>query len=321
MSSRRISASSSCRSVTTNPRQFGTPYDDDPTALTLQARRYLREKFRDADLGMTGGNFLVAETGEVCSVENEGNVRHSTSSPRVLISLVGIEKMLPRMSDLAVLLKLLARSATGQPLTVYTSIFGAPRRPGERDGPESFHVVLVDNGRIETLASEAYRETLRCIRCGACLNICPIYRSVGGHTYGSVYPGPIGALITPLFQGLEAHKDLPNASSLCGACYEACPVKINIPKHLINLRRDIHARKITSPIERTIYKLWSWMLAGRGRYGVLTFMQKLGLRWRGGKSGWIRKAPPPASGWTQVRDMPVPAKKTFHQLWKKRSRG
>ena len=228
---------------------FGTPYTDDPKQLTKQARVYLRDKFRRADFGMTGGNFLVAETGQVCVVENEGNARQSITTPRVLVSLVGIEKLVPRLADLSVMLKLLARSATGQPMTVYTSLFGGPRKAGEKDGPEEFHLVLLDNGRTEILASE-YRETLRCIRCGACLNACPIYRKIGGHAYGSVYPGPIGALITPLFQGLGNFKDLPQASSLCGACYEACPVKINIPQHLINMRRDIVSQHLNGPIER-----------------------------------------------------------------------
>jgi L-lactate dehydrogenase complex protein LldF len=293
---------------------FKTPYNDDPTFLTKQARLHLRDKFRRADMGMTGGNFIVAETGEICAVENEGNVRQSTTSPRVLISLVGIEKLVPRLEDLAVMLKLLARSATGQPMTVYTSLFTGPRQPGERDGPEAFHLVLLDNGRSEILASEEYRETLRCIRCGACLNACPIYRNIGGHSYGSVYPGPIGALITPLFKGLKEFKDLPNASSLCGACYEACPVKINIPKHLINLRRDIVGRKISSPIERGIYRIYAWMMGSTGRYKLATMMQK-SMRLIS-RDGYVRWSPPPGSGWTKVRDIPKPAKTTFRQWWK-----
>ena len=168
---------------------FSTPYTDDPDELTKQARMYLRDKFRSADFGMTGGNFLVAETGQVCVVENEGNARQSVTTPRVLVSLVGIEKIVPRLADLSVMLKLLARSATGQPMTVYTNLFGGPRDAGEKDGPEEFHLVLLDNGRSEILASEDYRETLRCIRCGACLNACPVYRKIGGHAYGTSTPG------------------------------------------------------------------------------------------------------------------------------------
>src|SRR5687768_12719043 len=296
---------------------FGTPPCDDPNELCDQARLHLRNKFRSADFGMTGGNFLVAETGQVCCVENEGNVRQSVTTPRVLVSLVGIEKVVPRLADLAVMLKLLARSATGQPMTVYTSLFGGPRKQGERDGPQEFHLVLMDNGRSEILASE-YRETLRCIRCGACLNACPVYRKIGGHAYGHVYSGPIGALITPLFQGLGNFKDLPQASSLCGACYEACPVKINIPRHLINLRRDINDQHLNSWIERAVYRLWAWGLKSPFLYKLIGTAQKWDLRRRAKGSGWVTSLPPIAAGWTQVRDMPAPAKKTFHQMWRAR---
>jgi L-lactate dehydrogenase complex protein LldF len=298
---------------------FKTPYNDDANALCNQAREYLRDKFRTSDFGMTGGNFLVAETGQVACVENEGNQRQSVSTPRVLLSLVGIEKVIPRMSDLAVMLKLLARSATGQPITIYNNLFGGPRGPGEKDGPEEFHLVLMDNGRTEILASEEYRETLRCIRCGACLNACPIYRKIGGHAYGSVYPGPIGALITPLFQGLGNFKDLPQASSLCGACYEACPVKINIPRHLINLRRDIVETHLNGAIERAVYRGWAWAMKSPLLYNTIGAFQKFELRRRAKKTGWVTKLPSVASGWTQIRDLPAPAAKTFHQMWKKRT--
>ena len=296
---------------------FGTPYNDEPTALTMQARKFLRGKFRRADLGMTGGNFLVAETGQVCVVENEGNARQSITTPRVLVSLVGIEKIVPRLADLAVVLKLLARSSTGQHMTVYTSLFGGPRGAGESDGPEEFHLVLIDNGRSEILASD-YRETLRCIRCGACLNACPVYRSIGGHAYGHVYSGPIGALITPLFQGLANFKELPQASSLCGACYEACPVKIDIPRHLINLRRDIVNQRLLGFWERTIYRLWAWSMLSPLRYAIVVRLQRWRLRRSARGSGWVTRMPKIASGWTQVRDMPAPAPRTFHQLWSDR---
>jgi L-lactate dehydrogenase complex protein LldF len=236
----------------------------------------------------------------------------------VLISLVGIEKVVPRLADLAVMLKLLARSATGQPMTVYTSIFGGPKGVGERDGPEEFHLVLMDNGRSEILASEEYRETLRCIRCGACLNACPVYRKIGGHSYGYVYSGPIGALITPLFKGLGNYKDLPQASSLCGACYEACPVKINIPQHLINLRRDIVRQHINGRGERFVYRMWAKSLKSPLMYKVIGMLQKWDLRRRAKGTGWVKKMPSVAGGWTQVRDMPAPARRTFHQMWKKR---
>ena len=298
-------------------RYFGTPYNDDPQAMTMQARAYLRDKFRRADFGMTGGNFVIAQTGQVCVVENEGNARQSFTTPRVLVSLVGIEKIIPRLTDLSVMLKLLARSSTGQAMTIYSSIFGGPRKPDEKDGPEEFHLVLLDNGRSEILASE-YRETLRCIRCGACLNACPVYRKIGGHAYGSVYPGPIGALITPLFQGLGNFKDLPQASSLCGACYEACPVKINIPLHLINMRRDIVKQHLNGPIERLVYRAWAASLKSSFLYHLIGSLQKWEFRRRARGTGWVKNLPKVAAGWTQVRDMPAPARKTFHQMWKSR---
>jgi L-lactate dehydrogenase complex protein LldF len=302
-------------------KYFGTPYNDDPNYLTGQARVYLREKFRRADMGMTGGNFIVAETGDLCTVENEGNARQSVTSPRVLVSLVGIEKLVPTLDHLAVMLKLLARSATGQPMTVYTSLFGAPKQDADYDGPEEFHLVLMDNGRSEILASEEYREVLRCIRCGACLNACPIYRSIGGHSYGSVYPGPIGSLVTPLMQGLEKFGDLPKASSLCGACYDACPVKINIPKHLINLRRDLlkTSHKPATKIESLMYKAWARAYESQFLYEFAGKMSTWFMR-ATSKNGYVKRLPPPGSGWTNVRDIPEPAKTSFRAMWKK-SRG
>ncbi|HUB26199.1 MAG TPA: LutB/LldF family L-lactate oxidation iron-sulfur protein [Tepidisphaeraceae bacterium] len=295
---------------------FGTPYTDDPQALTLQARQHLREKFRHADMGITGANFLVAETGQVVTVENEGNVRQSVTTPRVLVSVSGIEKVIPRLIDLSVLIKLLARSATGQPMTIYTNLYGGPRAPGEKDGPQEFHLVLIDNGRSEIVAGQ-YRQTLRCIRCGACLNACPVYRTIGGHAYGGVYSGPIGALITPLMNGLREFRDLPRASSLCGACYEVCPVRIDIPRHLINLRRDILRRKLTGRGQRLIFRLWAGMLRSPRLYRWISRWQEKKLR-RRARDGWIDRLPGPASGWTEVRDMPAPAEETFHQRWKKR---
>jgi L-lactate dehydrogenase complex protein LldF len=268
-------------------------------------------------MGMTGANFLVAETGQACVVENEGNSRQSITTPRVLVTLAGIEKIVPRLADLAVMLKLLPRSATGQHLTIYTNIFGGPRKTGEKDGPEEFHLVLLDGGRTEILGSK-YRQTLCCIRCGACLNACPVYRKIGGHAYGHVYSGPIGALITPLMNGLEQFADLPRASSLCGACFEACPVKIDIPKHLVEMRREIVGRRLNSRAERIIHRAWAFGLRFPMLYRLIGSLQKFDLRRRAGKSGWISKLPSIASGWTKVRDMPSPAPRTFHELWKER---
>jgi L-lactate dehydrogenase complex protein LldF len=296
---------------------FKTPYIDDPELLTRQARAFLRGKFRNSELGMTGANFIVAETGQVCTVENEGNVRQSLTTPRVLVTLSGIEKLVPRLADLSVMLKLLGRSSTGQQMTIYTNLFGGPRMAGERDGPEEFHLVLLDGGRSDILGGR-YREALRCIRCGACLNACPVYRAIGGHAYGHVYSGPIGALITPLMNGLAMYKDLPRASSLCGACYEACPVKINIPEYLVQLRQDIVRRRLNSRIERVIYRLWAGALGRPFLYRLIGVMQRFTLRLQARKTGWISRVPPPMSGWTQVRDLPPPARKSFHQLWKRK---
>src|SRR5262245_56483232 len=220
-------------------QHLGEPLPDDARMLALTGRRVLREKFRRADLGITGANFAVAETGTIVLITNEGNGRLTTTCPRVHVALVGMEKVIPRLVDLPVFLKLLARAATGQTLSVYTTLITGPRRPGEIDGPEEFHLVILDNGRSRVLATP-FRESLQCIRCGACLNACPVYRRIGGHAYGGVYSGPIGSILTPLYDSLDDNPHLPHASSLCGACQSACPVKINIPHMLIGLRELQH---------------------------------------------------------------------------------
>ena len=234
-----------------------------PEELTAIARRALREMFQKAGVGVSGANFAVAETGTVVTVENEGNIRMCSTVPRVHIALVGIEKLIPRLSDLGIFLRLLGRSGTGQKLTTYTSLVTGPRREGE-DGPEEMHVVMVDNGRTKSLADPKMREMLYCIRCGACLNTCPVYRKIGGHAYGGVYSGPIGALVTPELGGIGQARELPFASSLCGACREVCPVKINIPDLLLHLRGKAqelapqHGRALVS--ERSMFRLWAWAM-------------------------------------------------------------
>lgn len=306
-------------------RELGVDYTDDPATLTQIAREYLRKKFRKADLGMSGGNFLVAETGSVVICTNEGNGRMCTSVPRVHVAVVGIEKVVPRTDHLALLLKLLARSATAQPLTCYTHIMTGPRREGEHDGPEQMHVVLVDNGRTEILREET-REMLRCIRCGACLNACPVYRKVGGHAYGAVYSGPIGSLITPMFKGLGNFKDLPQASSLCGACFEACPVHINIPKYLIQLRGELTKQNMDKVADRVFMRLWAASLRTPLTYRFGGWMQKVMFRAKARPSsenkyadrGWIKSAPGPVAGWTSQRDLPTPPAGSFRQWWEKR---
>ena len=302
-------------------RHLGSERTNVPEQLTAIARRTLREKFARAGMGVTGANFAVAETGTVVLVENEGNIRFSTTAPPVHVALVGIEKIIPRLADLAVFLRVLGRSGTGQKLTVYTSLLTGPRRRGE-DGPDQMHVVLVDNGRIRMLANEKMREALYCIRCGACLNTCPVFRKMGGHAYGWVYSGPIGALVTPQFLGLEKARELPFASSLCAACRDVCPVKINIPDLLLHLRAEAQEqapapRPPGSPIsERTAVRLWAWAMKRPWAYALGSRLARLGQRLFA-RQGWIQKIPLfPLSRWTEGRDLPALAPKSFRERWR-----
>ncbi|MFQ5861005.1 MAG: LutB/LldF family L-lactate oxidation iron-sulfur protein, partial [Dehalococcoidia bacterium] len=245
--------------------KLGTPHLERIEEMAQAARLTLREKLLTPDMGITGVNFAIAETGTIAIVTNEGNGRFCTSAPRIHLALMGMEKVIPRLEDLAVFLRLLPRSATGQTLTSYVSFIGGPRHAQEEDGPEEFHLVIVDNGRSRLLADPELREVLYCIRCGACLNICPVYRKVGGHAYGWVYPGPIGAVVTPVMTGLPQAKDLPFASTLCGACREVCPVNINIPHMLLTLRnRVIEApqpeQRNLSRRERLAVRAWYHLL-------------------------------------------------------------
>ncbi|HUX10636.1 MAG TPA: LutB/LldF family L-lactate oxidation iron-sulfur protein [Terriglobia bacterium] len=304
---------------------------EDPEQLTAIARKALRAMFAKAGVGMSGANFAVAETGSIAVIENEGNIRLCTTAPRVHIALVGIEKIIPRFDDLGVFLRLLGRSATGQKLTSYTSILTGPRRPGE-DGPDEMHVVLIDNGRIRTLADEKMREALYCIRCGACLNACPVYRKIGGHAYGWVYGGPIGALITPQFVGLGQARELPFASSLCGACREVCPVRINIPDLLLHLRSQTQERLPAAPqagaaiSERKSMRLWAWAMKRPWAFSLGGAFARFGVRWLPGSGGsgaqkWITKLPFfPFSNWTKGRDFPAPDPVPFRKRWEKLSR-
>src|SRR5208282_3507325 len=244
---------------------------------------------------ITGANFAVAETGTIVLVTNEGNGRLTTTCPRVHVAVMGMEKVIPRFRDLPVFLKLLARAATGQTLSVYTTLVTGPRRAGERDGPEEFHLVILDNGRSKVLATP-FRESLQCIRCGACLNACPVYRRIGGHAYGGVYSGPIGSILTPLYDSVADNPHLPHASSLCGACQAACPVKINIPHMLIGLRELQHhgSRKRG---EEWAYWLWKEVLRRPWLYRLALRLSRLFLRPLS-RSGWLRRLPGPGSAWT-----------------------
>lgn len=293
-------------------RAVGKQLPDDARSLAMTGRELLREKFRAADLGVTGVNFAVAQTGTTVLVTNEGNGRLTTCCPRVHIALMGMEKVIPRLADLPVFLKLLARAATGQPLSVYTTIITGARRPGEIDGPEEFHLVILDNGRSRILASP-FRESLQCIRCGACLNACPVYRRIGGHAYGGVYTGPIGSILTPLYDSVSEHPQLPHASSLCGACQAACPVRIHIPRMLIGLRESQHKAR-PSRLEAFAYRVWAGLLRRPWLYRIGLRSARVLLR-PFAHEGWLRRLPGPGSAWTTARDFPAPAARTFREQW------
>src|SRR5579872_6243301 len=301
-------------------RRLNVPNEVVIEKQTAIARGVLREKFLAADIGISGANFLVADSGAVAIIENEGNARLTTSAPKVHIAVAGIEKVIPRAQDLAVFLKLLARSATGQLLSVYTSFLSGPRRPGEIDGPDEFYVVLLDNGRTKLLPDRSKRQSLYCIRCGACLNTCPVYRKIGGHSFPWVYSGPIGAIITPQFMGTGHEPGLPFASSLCGACAEVCPVKIDIPKVLLELRADVkktEARDGVGRIERLAFRMWAWVMR-HPRIYEMAGMAAASLAPSKG-DGWIRSAPPnvgPLRAWLSQRDLPPAAPKSFRQMWR-----
>ena len=294
------------------------PPTDDVQQITATARRILRTHFLTARLGITGVNFGVAETGTLVVVENEGNARLSASVPEVHIALMGIEKVVPRAADLSIFLKLLSRSATGQKITSYVNFINGPRRPDELDGPDEFYLVLVDNGRSKILADSFLRQTLACIRCGACLNVCPVYQRIGGHAYGSTYPGPIGVILTPQLLSEEEAPEHPFASSLCGACYETCPVKIEIPHILLELRERVQRRKNDkashTPLEKWSMQAWAWSMSSSRRFAWLSKLMR-------SAQGWLltgkepRISLPPLSGWTKHRDLPRLPKKSFRELF------
>ena len=294
-------------------RELGRPAAADPEVLTAMARVELREKFLEADLGITGANFGVADTGTVVLVTNEGNGRMVTSLPRVHVAVMGVEKVIPSMTDLAVFLAILAKSATGQKLSVYTSLVNGPRRGGELEGPEEFHLVLLDNGRIDQIAGPL-REALSCLRCGASLNVCPVYRQIGGHAYGYTYPGPIGILLTAMLEGPASVKDLAHASSLCGACADACPVRIDIPRMLIELRREVGERRIAPWPERVVFGALGRLLQRPALYRLSARVGRL-LQGPFARSGVIRRLPLFLGEWTRTRDLPLIAARTFQERW------
>lgn len=294
-------------------REAGEELSPETSELAAFARRHLREKFLTADVGITGGNFVVAETGTVAIVTNEGNGRMCSSVPRVHIVMTGIEKIVPKLADLGPLLAVLPRSATGQRLTVYTHMMSGPRQPGELDGPEEMHVIFLDNGRTNLLGSE-FEEVLTCIRCGACLNTCPVYRQSGGHAYGSPYSGPIGAVISPLYWGMEEFGHLAHASSLCGACYEVCPVGIHLHDHLLRLRRLEVQQQRPPLLERLTFAAWGFLWSRPWAYQASL---KLGRALQGPfrTAKGLENLPGPFAPWTQGRTFPAMGPQTFSERW------
>lgn len=298
--------------------KLGIDYTDDPEELNKVARSYLRKEFLSADMGISGCNFAVAESGTISLVTNEGNARLTTAAPRIHVALMGMERIVPTFEDLGVMLQILARSATGQKLTVYSTLLSGPRRTAEDDGPEEMHVVILDNGRSRTLGSEL-AEILYCIRCGACLNACPVYQSIGGHAYGGVYPGPVGSVVMPALEGVGPWGDLAHASTLCGACKEVCPVRIDIPKLLLKLRDEGHQAGKTP----------AWLRIGLSGYKQAAnhpTLYGMGMKTAGwvsrliGNEGWIDKLPAHLKGWTDHRAFPEMAEKSFRQMWKERKK-
>ncbi len=288
----------------------------EPAALVNEAREILRQKYIDADVGITGANFLIAETGSTVIVTNEGNGDLTQLLPKAHVVVSSIEKVVPTLEDATTILRLLARSATGQEMSVYTTFSTGPRRETDLDGPPAFHVVLLDNGRSKLLGSEM-REVLRCIRCGACMNHCPVYRAVGGHTYGWVYPGPIGAVLDPHFVGLEEARHLPNASTFCGACENVCPMRIPLPKLLRNWRTRAHQARLNPQSERLGLAAWGWLVRRPALYR-LAVRPAIGLLAAIGRRRGRFRSLPLAGGWTGARDMPAPQGGTFIDQWRKR---
>ena len=295
-------------------RKLGDAPSDDPAELTMVARRVLRKVYVEADVGITGANFAIAETGMISVTENEGNARLTAALPKTMITVVGIEKVLPRLADLALFLPMLATAGAGQLISGYNTMYGGPRQPGEADGPEEFHVVLLDNQRTALLADAEQRDALHCIRCGACLNVCPIFRNVGGQTYGTTYPGPIGSVITPHLRGLQEWKHLPFASSLCGACSEVCPVKIDLHHHLLQHRRTARAAK---PVwwEKLAFQGFALLVNTPWLWRLSLAMGRIGQKFHGIVQGTRLD---PAYVWTQSREAPPLAKQSFKDWWKHR---
>jgi L-lactate dehydrogenase complex protein LldF len=298
--------------------RHGTPRKEAIDELCAEARGVLREHYLSADMGISGGNFFVAETGSVVLVTNEGNATLATTLPKVHVAISGIEKIVPTLDDVATLMRVLPRSATGQSISNYVDILTGVKGAGEFHGAEHMYFIVVDSGRSDILASDV-RQALRCIRCGACMNHCPVYQNIGGHAYGWVYPGPIGAVLTPMYIGLSNALDLPYASTMCNQCGVVCPVKIPLPDLQRKLREKEFETQLRPWHERAGLKAWGWLAAHPSFYRAVTSVAARALRMMGGRSGMIHRLPFGA-GWTDGRDMPAPAGRTFSELYKARAR-
>ncbi len=304
--------------------KLGIVYSDDPPTLTQAARKALREKFLAADMGVTGCNLACAETGHITVVSNEGNIRMSATLPRVHVALMGMERVIARLEDHDILFRLLTRGAAAQNMATYVSYIAGPRRPEEVDGPDAFHLVVIDNGRSKILADPRFREMLCCIRCAACLNICPVYGKIGGHAYGYPYSGPVGAVVTPLLVGINRARHLCQGETLCGACQMACPVNIDIPRMLLELRAQLAdgdpqwSVVRASPAEKLGYRAWSWIVGHRRLYDLTLKIGRQVQRLLPRADGMIRRLPSPFAGWTSSRDMPPLADQSFAERFKER---
>ena len=296
-------------------RVHGKPRLTDIPEMTREAREVLRGHFLTAEMGISGGNFLVAETGSVALVTNEGNGRMVTTLPKMHVVVTGIEKVIPTLEDLSLMMRLLPRSATGQSISNYFSVLTGVKTPDEADGPEHLYYILVDNGRADVVGSE-FNDMLRCIRCGACMNHCPVYQSIGGHAYGWVYPGPMGSILTPLYMGLENAVDLPQAATLCGQCSAVCPVKIPLPELMRTLREKQVERNLRPLMERLALKAWAWVANSPTLYALGSWFAVRYLKWLAGGEDRIRILGT-APEWTAGRDFPAPEGKTFRELYAK----
>lgn len=294
------------------------PRKTDIAEMTREAREILRPQFLAADMGVTGGNFIIADTGSVALVTNEGNEGMCTINPRVHVAITGVEKVVPTLEDFATLIRLLPRSATGQSISNYVSLLTGPKREGDLDGPEHMYFVILDGGRTGLLGGE-FEEMLRCIKCGACMNHCPVYQKIGGHAYGWVYPGPMGSVLTPSYTGIEKALDLPQAATLCGECHVVCPVKIPLPDLLRKLREQQFSRGLRPWQEKAAFKVWAFVAQRPALYRFLSRMGIKAMAWWGKRRGGIHSLPG-AKGWTDQRDFPVPTGETFSSLYQTHKR-